>query len=207
MAVEIDCMGQACPIPVVKTLKALVELAGPGEVVTTVDNKPAVENLTRMATSKGCAVSTEQVADKQWKVTVTAASAVTSDDAESEAAEHCDVVAAGPRKVVVQLASATMGIGSDELGAKLIKGFIFSLTQLPELPDTILLYNGGAALSCEGSASLEDLKNLEAAGVKILTCGTCLDFYGLTDKLAVGEVTNMYVIVETLAGASVVVRP
>lgn len=206
MAVEIDCMGQACPIPVVKTLKALVELAGPGEVVTTVDNKPAVENLTRMAKSKGCEVASEQVADKQWKVTVTARAAVTSDDAEGEAAEHCDVVA-GPRKVVVQLASATMGIGSDELGAKLIKGFIFSLTQLPELPDTILLYNGGAALSCEGSASLEDLKNLEAAGVKILTCGTCLDFYGLTDKLAVGEVTNMYVIVETLAGASVVVRP
>lgn len=206
MAVEIDCTGQACPIPVVKTLKALVDLAGPGEVVTTVDNKPAVENLTRMATSKGCEVTSEQVAEKQWKVTVSAKVAVISDDAESEAAEHCDVVA-GPRKVVVQLASATMGIGSDELGAKLIKGFIFSLTQLSELPDTILLYNGGAALSCEGSASLEDLKNLEAAGVKILTCGTCLDFYGLTDKLAVGEVTNMYVIAETLSSASVVVRP
>lgn len=207
MATQIDCMGQACPIPVIKTLKALVELAGPGEVETLVDNKPAVENLKRMATSKGCTATEEQLGEKQWKVSVVASAAVTSDAPEAEAAEHCDVVAAGPKKVVVQLASATMGIGSDELGAKLIKGFIFSLTQLPELPDTILLYNGGAALSCEGSASLEDLKNLEAAGVKILTCGTCLDHFGLTDKLAVGEVTNMYVIVETLTGASVVVRP
>lgn len=206
MATQIDCMGQACPIPVIKTLKALVELAGPGEVETLVDNKPAVENLKRMATSKGCTATEEQLGEKQWKVTVTTEAAVESENAEAEAAQHCDVPA-GPRKVVVQLASATMGIGSDELGAKLIKGFIFSLTQLPELPDTILLYNGGAALSCEGSASLEDLKNLEAAGVKVLTCGTCLDHYGLTDKLAVGEITNMYVIAETLTGASVVVRP
>ena len=100
-----------------------------------------------------------------------------------------------------------MGTGDDVLGKKLLKGFIFSLTQLPRLPKTILLYNGGAHLSCEGSDSLEDLKNLADAGVEILTCGTCLDFYGITDKLAVGEVTNMYVITEKLTGASVVVRP
>jgi selenium metabolism protein YedF len=77
-----------------------------------------------------------------------------------------------------------------------MKGFLYAVSQLPELPKTILFYNGGARLTVEGSDSLEDLKNMEAQGVKIMTCGTCLNFYGLTDKLAVGEVTNMYSIVE-----------
>jgi len=71
----------------------------------------------------------------------------------------------------------------------------------------MLFYNGGASLTCKGSGSLEDLKSLEAQGVEILTCGTCLDYYGLTSKLAVGEVTNMYTIVETLAGAGKVIKP
>ena len=66
---------------------------------------------------------------------------------------------------------------------------------------------GGARLTCKDSASLEDLKNLEAQGVEILTCGTCLNHYGLTEELAVGGVTNMYSIVEKLAGAGKVVKP
>ena len=200
----IDARGDACPIPVVKTLKALGALGGPGAVETIVDNKVAVENLSRMAASKGCATSAEQTAEKEWHVTTTASAAVEVAAGESEAATCAAPAGAG---VVVQLASDTMGIGDDELGRKLMKGFIFSLTQLPELPRTMLFYNGGARLTCEGSASLEDLRNLADAGVEILTCGTCLEHYGLTDKLAVGEVTNMYVIAEKLTGASVVVRP
>ena len=103
--------------------------------------------------------------------------------------------------------SAVMGRGSDELGGVLMKGFLFAVSQLPELPRTMLFYNGGASLTCKGSGSLEDLKSLEAQGVEILTCGTCLNFYGLTDQLAVGGVTNMYSIVEKLAGAGKVVKP
>ena len=87
-----------------------------------------------------------------------------------------------------------MGEGDEELGRILMKGFIFALTQQEHLPSAILFYNGGARLTCEDSASLEDLKNLASLGVEILTCGTCLNHYGLTDKLAVGDVTNMYVI-------------
>ena len=78
---------------------------------------------------------------------------------------------------------------------------------LDNLPKTILFYNGGASLTCEGSPMLEDLKTLEAEGVEILTCGTCLNFYGLTEKLAVGGVTNMYVIAEKMLGAGNVVKP
>ena len=89
----------------------------------------------------------------------------------------------------------------------LMKGFLFAVTQLDELPKTMLFYNGGATLTTEGSDSLDDLKSLEAQGVTIKTCGTCLNYYGLTDKLKVGEVTNMYDIVETMAKASKVVKP
>ena len=75
------------------------------------------------------------------------------------------------------------------------------------LPRALLFYKGGARLTCKGSDSLEDLKNLEAQGVEILTCGTCLNHYGLTEELAVGGVTNMYAIVEKLAAAGKVVKP
>lgn len=88
-----------------------------------------------------------------------------------------------------------------------MKSFLFAVTQLEELPKTMLFYNGGATLTTEESDSLEDLKNLEAQGVEIMTCGTCLDYYGLKEKLAVGTVTNMYSIVETMEQASKVIRP
>ena len=89
--------------------------------------------------------------------------------------------------------------GNDELGKVLIKGDSFCGLPNDTLPKAMLFYNGGATLTTEGSDSLEDLKSLEAQGVEILTCGTCLDYYGLKDKLAVGSVTNMYSIVETMA--------
>ena len=100
-----------------------------------------------------------------------------------------------------------MGEGDPELGKGLLKGFIYAISQQKDLPKTMLFYNGGATLTTEGSDSLEDLKSLEAQGVEIKTCGTCLNYYGLTDKLQVGEVTNMYDIVETLAKAAKVVKP
>ena len=100
-----------------------------------------------------------------------------------------------------------MGDGSEELGRILIKGFVYALTQLEELPEAVICYNGGAKLSCDGSLALEDLKTLEAEGVEILTCGTCLDYYKLKETLAVGGVTNMYVIAEKLSAAGKVIKP
>ena len=108
---------------------------------------------------------------------------------------------------MVAVDTDAMGRGSDELGRTLMKGFLFALGQLPQPPKTLLFYNGGAHLTCEGSASLEDLRALAEKGTEILTCGTCLNYYGLTEKLAVGGVTNMYAIVETLANAGKVIQP
>ena len=108
---------------------------------------------------------------------------------------------------IVVLSSDCMGEGDEVLGRALMKGFIYALTSQEELPDTVIMYNRGARLPVEGSESLEDLKLLESQGVEILTCGTCLNHYGLTEKLSVGSVTNMYVICEKMLQAEKVVKP
>ncbi len=202
--VQVDAIGDACPIPVVKTLKALGSLRGAGIVETLVDNEVAVQNLTRLAHEKGCEVSSEQLGEKRCRVTLTVPEGVEVADGEPEDAT-CYVPA--KRNLVIQLSSDAMGAGSDELGRNLMKAFVYAVTQQDELPRTMLFYNGGARLTCEGSPCLDDLKALAEQGVEILTCGTCLNHYGIADKLAVGEVTNMYVICQKLEQASHVVRP
>lgn len=202
--VQVDAMGDACPIPVVKTLKALRELVGAGTIVTLVDNEVAVQNLTRMAHEKGCEVASEQLGEKRYRVTLTVPEGVEVADGEAKAAT-CLVPA--ERNLVIQVSSDAMGAGSDELGRSLMKAFVYAVTQQDELPATMLFYNGGAHLTCEGSPCQDDLKALAEQGVEILTCGTCLNYYGLTEQLAVGEVTNMYVICQKLEQATNVVRP
>ena len=129
-----------------------------------------------------------------------------TEPAETEEKTVCLVPAAKKTKLVV-LSADHMGEGAEELGKILMKSFLYALTQQDELPDTILCYNGGAKLTCEGSESLEDLKDLAARGVEILTCGTCLNFYGITEKLQIGSVTNMYDIVERMSSADRVIKP
>lgn len=205
--IQVNALGDACPIPVVKTKNAIKELGGSGVVETLVDNEIAVQNLTKMANQKGYKVSSKKLSDRQYQVTMEIGeNAADKQTAPTEAEQEACIPDARENTVVV-IASATMGEGDPELGRLLMKGYIYALTQLDTLPKTLLFYNGGAALTCEGSASLEDLKSLEAQGVQILTCGTCLNHYGLTDSLKVGEVTNMYVIAETMAGAAKIVKP
>ena len=204
--IQVNAIGDACPIPVVKTKNAIRELAGPGIVETLVDNEIAVQNLTKMANQKGYGVKSEKLGENQYKVAMTIGEG--AEIPEENEAEAC-LVQPGPRKkkIVAVISSSEMGGGSEELGKALMKGFIYALGQQDVLPETILFYNGGAAMSCEGSPALEDLKSMGAQGVEILTCGTCLDFYHLKEKLQVGEVTNMYVIVEKMTGADLIVKP
>lgn len=198
----VNAMGDACPLPVVKTLNAIKGLTGPETVETLVDNPTAVENLRRLAQSKGYSFSSEKRGEAEYRVLL----GVGAEAGIPEEVPACYIPPA-KKRVVVAVTADHMGEGDPKLGRTLLKGFLFALGQLEELPAVILFYNGGAALSCEGSESLEDLKALEGRGVEILTCGTCLNFYGLTEKLRVGGVTNMYSIVETLAGADLVLRP
>ena len=176
---KVDARGDACPLPVVKAKKAIAELNGAGEVEVLVDNEIAVQNLTKMAQQKGYRSAAEKLAEREYRVLFT----VGEPAAEEEEAPACAPDAR--TDTVVVLASDKMGEGAEELGKTLLKAFVFSLTQQDKLPKTILFYNGGAHL----------------------TCGTCLNFYGLTEKLAVGGVTNMYVIAEKMLNAGNVVKP
>ena len=202
--IKVNAMGDACPIPVVKTKNAIKELKGPGVVETLVDNEIAVQNLTKMAVQKGYAVESQQLGENQYQVRMIIGQV--EENAETEEAP-LECIPCGKKNTVVVISSNQMGSGSEELGKALLKGFLYALSQQEELPATILFYNGGAFMTCQDSQALEDLKGMEAQGVEILTCGTCLNHYGLTDRLQVGGVTNMYVIAEKMTQADRIVKP
>ena len=205
----IDCKGLNCPLPVVNAKKAAEELAS-GDILTVlVDNEIAVQNLLRFASGKGFGASSEKKADKEFAVTIAIAASQAAPAEAAEAEEEEITCALDTRKkgMLVVLSANVMGTGDEKLGKSLMKAFVFALTKQDQLPETILCYNTGAYLTCEGADTLEDLKSMEAEGVTVLTCGTCLDFYGIKDKLAVGSVTNMYDIVERMEKAKTVVRP
>ncbi|MCD8300475.1 MAG: sulfurtransferase-like selenium metabolism protein YedF [Clostridiales bacterium] len=130
-------------------------------------------------------------------------------DAQPEITESSETCRPDIRKkgMVVVLSANIMGSGDEKLGKTLMKAFIFALTKQDVIPEIVLCYNTGAYLTCEGSDFLEDFRELESLGVRIMTCGTCLDFYGLKETLAVGTVTNMYDIVETMEQASLIIKP
>ncbi|MDF2473399.1 MAG: SirA family protein [Anaerocolumna sp.] len=209
---KIDARGLQCPMPVIETKKALQEMTK-GSVEVIVDNSIAVQNLVKMAKQKQLEFTSEMVSEDYYFVRMEVGAPalqanVTKDvsgtEAESEESCYPDIRL---EKTVIVLSSDRMGSGDEKLGQILMKGFVYALTELEQLPKQIVLYNSGAKLSAEGSDSLEDLKLLESQGVEILTCGTCLNYYNLTEKLAVGTVTNMYAIAEILMSAGKVIKP
>ncbi|TWH47213.1 sulfurtransferase-like selenium metabolism protein YedF [Sporomusa sp. KB1] len=194
---RINAIGDACPLPVIKTKKGLAAIES-GQLEVLVDNVAAAENIRRFAESAGCQFD---VVPKEGIFHITLLKGTAPQGDSSAGSEAI----AG--KTVVVLPADTMGAGDDELGHILMKGFIFALTQLDTLPDTILLYNTGANLSAHGSSVLADLIALEKAGVAVMTCGTCLNHFGIAEQLGVGEVTNMYRIVEEMRSAGRILRP
>ncbi len=201
--IHIDARGEACPIPVVKAKRAL-DTAGAGEVLEIhVDNDAAVQNLRKMARNQGCTFQSEQPEEKHFVVRITADGSVV--EAASEAVQPVSPV--DQSGAIAVISSAVMGTGNDELGTVLMKGFLYALSQLEQLPLKILFYNGGVTLTSEGSDSLEDLRLMAEQGVEIMSCGTCLNYYQLTEKLQVGQVCNMYDIAQAMAQATKIIRP
>lgn len=221
--ITVDAVGDTCPIPVVKTKNAIKGLTGESEIQIYVDNEIAVQNLVKMAKLKQYPVSSEKLDEQKYCVTMTVSpqsGTVSAPDGQTENAApqadriapqaDCDTVCqsdARRRGLVAVISSSGMGQGDDELGKILMKAFLYALSQQEELPETILFYNSGVFLTCEDSPAIEDLKSMEAQGVAILSCGTCLNHYQLTECLKVGGVTNMYDIVEKMSSASNVIRP
>ena len=193
----IDCRGLACPQPVVTTKQALDQLKGE-ELVVIVANSISSNNVERFAQSQGCSVIVEKKGeDYHLRIRKPGGSEKT----------ELDQKAKSPQKPVVYINSPLLGIGDEALGSILMRAFLKTLLDLKPKPYRLILINSGVRLSSEGSEVLETLKALSDQGVAILSCGTCLDFYGLKERLRVGTVSNMFEIAQSLLDANPLIRP
>lgn len=190
---KIDNRGLNCPEPVLRTKKALEQ--HPEGVIAIVDNEAARENVIRMAKNEGFQVFRERVGSVDHLH-------ITAGGSEAAQRRAPDQQGAGKASEQVLLIGADqLGRGSEELGLLLMRNYIYTLTKQEELPETVVFLNSGVKCCIEGSPAIDELAALQRRGVKILVCGTCLDYYHLKEKLAAGIVSNMYEIAEVLAAA------
>jgi selenium metabolism protein YedF len=193
----VDCRGLACPEPVTVTKEALDQLQE-GELIVVVNNTVSLNNVERFARSQGCSVEIKEV-DKDYHVYIRKGGRK-DEKAEIQPGK-------GKEKIVVYINSNLLGIGEETLGAVLMRTFLKTLLDLPVKPYRLIFINTGVRLTSEGSEALTTLRALSETGVEILSCGTCLDFYRLTEKLKVGVISNMFDIAQTLFEADRLIRP
>jgi selenium metabolism protein YedF len=190
----INMKGQPCPLPVIAAKKALKEAAVGDQVAILVDNDIARQNLEKLAAGLGHAAAVSKLEDGLIEISITAG--VPKPQVQGEG-----------RGLTVAVGRETLGEGRDEsLGKALMKAFLQSLTELEIPPEYVFFFNGGVFLTTEGSGSLDDLRALADKGAVIASCGACLNFYQLTDKLMVGAPTNMLAIAGTMAQAAKVIN-
>ena len=191
---EIDCRGMACPQPVITTKKALEEMEQ-GEFILIADNPAARDNVERFAQSQGAVVGVEKKGDEFYL--------------HIHKRGACDLAESVQKaeKVVVYVNSNLLGVGEEALGTILMRSFLKTLLDLNPTPSKLIFINSGVRLTTEGSEVLQSLKAISEKGAEILSCGTCLDFYGLKEKLKVGIVSNMYDITQSLLEADRLIRP
>ncbi len=212
MARTIDARGLPCPQPVLKTRKGLEE-TGWRTLEILVDADAARENVARMLESRGFPV---EITEENGEYRIVVANPEPVRDSESDRRNDMTSEARGapeqPSKnvptepIVVFIGSDRIGQGDDELGRILVNSFLYTLPETDIPPDALVLMNSGVKLAVHGSETLESLLKLEASGVKILVCGTCLDYFGLKDKLQAGIVSNMYDISDLFFKACKVIR-
>lgn len=197
---RINCVGDICPVPVIKTKKAIADVDISQGLEVVVDNEIAVQNISKFLNSVGCKYSTSEDSGN-FMITL------------SHSAPQ-EIKASGLLRfnrndggAIVVISSQLMGGGDDALGKLLMKGFIFAVSQLETLPSAIIFYNSGIYHALKNSDSVNDLQAMHEQGVKILSCGTCLKHYNALDDLAVGEVTDMYNIVNLMQQAVNILRP
>ncbi|WP_297630123.1 sulfurtransferase-like selenium metabolism protein YedF [uncultured Clostridium sp.] len=179
---KIDCRGLMCPKPVIETKKYFDKIKE-GKAEVTVDNEIANNNIIRFAEGAGFKVESN-AQENNFIITITK---------ENESKKASNV---GGFSIIV--GTDKLGEGNDELGKTLMKSYLYALSESNEIPDELIFLNGGVKLTTEGSNALESIKDIEKKGTKVISCGACLDFYNLKEKLNVGEVGNMYTIVEIM---------
>jgi selenium metabolism protein YedF len=191
----LDCRGLACPEPVLRTKMALDALGGEGILSVLVDNEASRDNVRRFAESQGATVSISPAAGG-WQVAIAKGYA-------------CEAPAPAPAASAVGKAAflvTTDHIGPEpELGKILMRAFLGTLGKVESRPEKLMLLNRGVFLATEGSEVLDVLRELEAAGVQVMSCGTCLEFFDRKESLRVGRISNMYETLEILTGPRKVV--
>ena len=188
----LDCRGKSCPLPVLETKKVLDERPLE-ELKVVVDNDAARENVGRFLESRGYRVAVERQGEATFLV------------ASREKTETGPAI--DQKKVVAFIDAETLGRGDEQLGSILMKSFIFTLKEINPLPWRIIFINSGVKLASTDSELLPQLRELENLGVEILSCGTCLDFFHLKERLGSGRVSNMYEILSSLTEATNVLKP
>jgi selenium metabolism protein YedF len=202
MKPKIDCCGLACPQPVLETKKAL-EAPGAEEVLVVLDNPASKENVKRFAESQGHQVS---IMEKKGIFELRIRKGKRKEGSEPSERTTEEIQRSLSPDLVVFIATDSLGQGSEELGRILMRSFLQTLEQSEVHPQKVILINSGVKLACEGSEVLEDLQELSAKKTEILSCGTCLDFFGIKKNLSVGKISNMYEILNSLARAGKVIK-
>ncbi len=198
----LDCQGLLCPRPVLETRKQL--LAKPNEsIIILVDNEIAQTNVTRLANKEGFSVEAN-ITGNEIKLLLQPDKNNTEQQTPAPATT---AINQNSGDTIVYISSNCMGNGDDKLGEVLMRNFIFTLAETTNIPATILFVNSGVKLTCAGSAVLEPLKHLAAAGTNICSCGLCLEFFKLQDQLAIGDVSNMLETVEAMQEAGRIIQP
>lgn len=194
---EVDTRGMNCPLPVIHTKKAL-EAIETGKITTIVDNDVAKENVLKLAKSMDLKVDIKEAQGNYYidifKNQVTDLVGLESLDIQ------CNIN--NKKDLVILISTDILGEGSEELGRLLMKSYLYALTEVKPYPKSVIFLNAGVKLAIEGSEAVEHIRTLESYGVEILSCGTCLDYFKIKDKLTVGGISNMYTIVEKLNNAS-----
>lgn len=188
----IDCRGLECPMPVIKT-KKYFDLEDSKEALVIVDNEVAKDNVLRLA--KGLKLKSNYIEESGlYKINLSIG--------ELSLEKHIEKVEENKenknKSLTILVASNLLGEGDDKLGETLMKVYINTLAESDSLPENLLFINGGVKLTCEGSDVIESIKVMKDKGVNIFSCGACLDFYNLKEKLLVGQIGNMYQIIDLM---------
>jgi len=197
----VDVRGQACPMPLIATKKALKEVGADEEIVILIDNKTSCDNVERFLHDNGMVV---RIAEEDAVYTLT----MRKSDKElthPDAASYCPTCAATPH--VIAFSGNRMGSGSEELGEILMKAFVNTIKEVEPLPSHLIFYNAGIFLTVEGSSLLQPLHELQEMGVTVLVCGTCAEYYKKKEQVRVGTISNMYTILEALSAAGNIIQP
>ena len=195
---EIDARGLACPAPVLQT-KASLQEDSPNAVRVVVDNAASQQNVQRFLESQGFQTALEQVGPDYVVIG-------SCDSMPSAQTQPAPMPSSDTKKIMVMCATDRIGFGDDALGLKLMVNFLRTLKEMGNELWRLVFVNNGVKLTIEGSDVLEDLKDYEKSGLKILVCGTCLDYFNLLDSKQVGETTNMLDIVTAMQLADKVIN-